>query len=178
MLKRFLSVFLAVGVAACSSAPAPTPPAQRPAPPPIAAPAPVAMPKPAADWTDWPLAPGDWVYRQDDRGSIALFGPVGHDALVTVRCDKARQRIYLARAGVAGSGSSLNVRSSSAMKQFAASATGGTPPYMAIEIITTDPILDAVIYTRGRIAIEASGQFALAVPVWSEVARVVEDCRS
>jgi hypothetical protein len=177
MSMRFLTVFLLAGVAACSSAPAPTPPAPRPAPPQAAAPAPTPMPKTAVDWTDWPLAPGDWAYRQDERGSIALFGPVGRDAVVTLRCDKARQRIYLARAGVAGSGSSLNVRSSSAMKQFAANATGGTPPYMATEIIPTDPILDAMVYTRGRIAIEASGQNPLAIPIWSEIARVVEDCR-
>jgi hypothetical protein len=177
MLMRFLTVFLLAGVAACSSAPAPTPPAPRPAPPPVASPAPAPIPKTAADWTDWPLAPGNWVYRQDERGSIALFGPAGQDALVTLRCDKTRQRIYLARAGVAGSSSSLNVRSSSAMKQFAASATGGTPPYMATEIMPRDPILDAMVYTRGRIAIEATGQNALAIPVWSEIARIVEDCR-
>jgi hypothetical protein len=127
------------------------------------------------DWTDWPLAAGDWVYRQDERGSIALFGVPNTDAVVTLRCDKARQRIYLARAG-SGAGS-IVIRSSSTLKEFAGSPTGGTLPYIATEIGPRDPILDAMIFSRGRIAIEASGQTPLAIPSWAEIGRVVEDCR-
>jgi hypothetical protein len=155
MRIRFLLLVTLSLLAACSS---PPPPAQ-----------------PVGEWTDWPLAAGDWVYRQDERGSIALFGQPNADAVVTLRCDKARQRIYLARAG-SGSGS-IVIRSSSTMKQFAGSPTGGALPFIATEILPRDPILDAMIFSRGRIALEVTGQMPLAMPSWAEIGRVVEDCR-
>ena len=163
-----------MGVSACVSPPPPPPPVQTTRPPPVT----VAPPPPATPvggWTDWPLAAGDWVYRQDERGSIALFGPPNTDALVTLRCDRARQRIYLARAG-SGTGN-IVIRSSSTMKEFAGAPTGGALPYIATEITPRDPILDAMIYSRGRIAIEVAGQMPLAIPSWAEIGRVVEDCR-
>ncbi|MEP7350133.1 MAG: hypothetical protein ABI668_09305 [Sphingorhabdus sp.] len=173
MRSRILILVSALALAACS---APPPPAAPQAPPP--APVTVAPPppaRPAGDWTDWPLSAGDWVYRQDDRGSIALFGVAGADAQVTLRCDKARQRVYLARAGSGGGG--IIIRSSSATKQFAGAATGGASPYVATEILPNDPILDAMIFSRGRIAIEAAGHMPIAIPSWAEIGRVVEDCR-
>ena len=36
---------------------------------------------------------GDWVYRQDDRGSIALFGPQIPMPSSRLRCDKGRAHI-------------------------------------------------------------------------------------
>ena len=134
--------------------------------------------QPTGPWIDWAISPGSWVYRRDARGSIALFGTLGADALVTLRCDQARKRIYLTRADEAGTGSgTITIRSSSAMKQFSASATGATPPYIAAEIMPGDSILDAMAYTRGRIALEVSGQQSIAIPVWSELPRIVDDCR-
>ena len=128
---------------------------------------------------DWPISAGDWVYRRDARGSIALFGAPGTDALITLRCDVARGRIYLARADESGAGAGkLTLRSSSALKQFNVLPTGGTPPYVAAEILPDDGILDAMAYTRGRIAIEAQGQKSIAVPLWAEASRIVEDCRA
>ena len=134
--------------------------------------------QPTGPWIDWVISPGSWVYRRDARGSIALFGTLGADALVTLRCDQARRRIYLTRADEAGTGSgTITIRSSSAMKRFSASATGATPPYIAAEIMPGDSILDAMAYTRGRIALEVSGQQSIAIPVWSELPRIVDDCR-
>ncbi len=63
------------------------------------------------------------------------------------------------------------------MKEFAATPTGGALPYIAAEIAPRDPILDAVIFSRGRIALEVTGQSPLAIPSWAEIGRVVEDCR-
>lgn len=173
MRTRFLVIIAVMGVSACVSPPPPPPPVQTTRPPVTVAPPPPA--RPVGDWTDWPLAAGDWVYRQDERGSIALFGPPNTDALVTLRCDRARQRIYLARAG-SGTGN-IVIRSSSTMKEFAGASTGGALPYIATEITPRDPILDAMIYSRGRIAIEVAGQMPLAIPSWAEIGRVVEDCR-
>jgi hypothetical protein len=121
------------------------------------------------------MAAGSWVYRRDERGSIALYGNPGADALVTLRCDKGRRALFLSRAGAAASG--ITVRTSSSLKSLSAQPTGGQPPFVASEIAPTDPILDAMAYSRGRIAIEAGGLASIAIPVWSEIGRVVEDCR-
>jgi len=168
----FASVF---ALAACSAPP--PPPVQQPSPPPkpvVVAPPPVQ--RPATEWTDWPLAMGDWVYRRDERGSIGLFGPTGQNAILTLRCDTTRRRVYLAREG-AGTGGRMVVRTSSALKEFSASPTGGTPAYRAVEILPTDAILDAMALSRGRFAIEAEEQTPLAIPSWAEITRIVEDCR-
>ena len=174
MRNHFLTLSALLVLASCAAPPPPSAPTPIPAPKPVVVP-PVQPPRPAGDWTDWALTPGDWMYRRDERGSIGLFGASGADALVTLRCDQARQRIYLARAG-SGSGS-IVIRSSSSMKEFSGSPTGGTQPYVATEILPSDPILDAMIYSRGRIALEVSGQQPIAIPAWTEIARVVEDCR-
>ena len=172
---RHLLVASVLFLSACSAPPPPPAPQPAPAPQPVVV-APPQPQRPSAEWTDWPLAAGDWVYRRDERGSIALFGPSGQNATVTLRCDTQRRRVYLAREG-AGPGGRLVVRSSSAMKEFAASPTGATPAYLATEIMPTDPILDAMALSRGRIAIETDGRPAIAIPSWAEITRIVEDCR-
>jgi hypothetical protein len=177
MKLRYLLVVSVIALSSCSAPPPPSP-ATSSEPPPLAGePVPPRAPAlPKGDWTDWPLRAGDWVYRRDERGSIALFGPVGQNATLTLRCDRARGRIYLAREG-AGSAARMIVRTSSALKEFASSPTGGTPAYLATEIIPADPILDAMALSRGRIAIETSGHTPIAIPSWAEITRIVEDCR-
>ncbi|MBA4308411.1 MAG: hypothetical protein C0429_16915 [Sphingopyxis sp.] len=165
-----------LALSACASPPPAPPPA------PVAKPAPVVTPAPApqrpkGSWLDWPLEAGDWVYRRDERGSLGLFGPTGQNATVTLRCDTTRRRLYLARAG-AGAAARMTVRTSSSLKELTASPTGATPPYLAVEILPTDPILDAMAFSRGRIALEVEGQQPIAIPSWTEITRIVEDCRA
>jgi hypothetical protein len=131
---------------------------------------------PQGHWTDWPITKGNWVYRQDERGSIGYFGETGKTAMITIRCDKARQHIYLSRAGVAA-GPQITLRTSSISKTLQAGATGSTPPYIAVELSPMDPILDAMAYSRGRFALEAAGHTPLAIPLWAEISKVIEDCR-
>lgn len=156
---------------------APPPPAQRaaPVPPPVAA-QPAPTPRLSADWNDWPFAVGDWVYQRDDRGSIALFGPAGQNAVVSLRCDLQNRRIYLSRE-VTAPGQRIVIRTSSSMKEFAAKPTGGTPAYLATEIMPMDAILDAMAFSRGRILLETDGHSPIILPAWAEIARIVEDCR-
>jgi hypothetical protein len=182
MNLRFSTMMVTALLASCVSPPEASSSKSQPQPttkPVVAVAAPAApVARPAGDWIDWPITPGDWVYRQDDRGSIALFGTKGQDALVTLRCDRMRKRVYLARANDVQQGNHQFVlRTSSVMRQLAGVPTGGTPPYDATEILPSDTILDAITYTRGRIALESSGQTTLVIPSWSEIARVVEDCR-
>lgn len=121
------------------------------------------------------MTPGDWVYRVDGRGSIALFGTVGDDAAVTLRCDRAAGTIYLSRAGA--DVAPLTLRTSSLSRTLAVQPTGGTPPYVAVAIAPRDALLDAVAFSRGRFVVEQAGAPTLVLPAWAEIGRVVEDCR-
>jgi len=181
MKLRFSSIMVLALLGACAVPPPPdaetasVPEAQNPAVP--AQPARPALVQPTGSWIDWPITAGDWVYRRDTRGSIALFGQAGADALVTLRCDRQRGRIYLARSS-SQKAANFTLRSSARLKQLAAQTTAGSMPYVAAEIMPDDPIMDALAYSRGRIALETTGELSIALPVWSEIGRIVEDCRS
>jgi hypothetical protein len=182
--RRFLpvaAVLPIVGlVGACVGPPSPsvdqTPPAPRAAP----VPPPVTVPTLSADWRDWPLTPGDWIYRKDARGSLALFGPLGMNAHFVVRCDTAKARIYLSRAGnfAVGASGRMTVRASTAMQSYVLVNSNETPPFAAAELLTTDPQLDAMAFSRGRFIVSVNGVPDLVVPAWPELTRVIEDCRT
>jgi hypothetical protein len=179
MRLKLLILLPLLAVAACvPSKPAPAPqPQPKPAPPVVAAPPPPPASRPAGEWIDWPIESGTWAYRADDRGSLALFGPAGANATLTLRCDKARSRVFLSVGG-SGTAADFTIRTSSTMKSFASAQASGTPPYVAAEIDPRDPILDAMAFSRGRFAIEVGGLRAMAIPNWGEIGRVIEDCRS
>lgn len=170
-----LPALLALG--ACST-PAVVPPAPAPVPVPAPSPTPTPAPPPlSADWRDWPLTPGTWVYRQDARGSIALFGQAGGEADLTLRCDRGRSRIYLSRRGEGAAATAFDIRTTSLVRRVAALPTGGAPAYLAAELGVRDPLLDAMGFSRGRFVVETQGLPTLVVPAWAETLRVVEDCR-
>ncbi|SFP46845.1 hypothetical protein [Sphingomonas rubra] len=154
---------------------------QRPAPPPTVAAPPVivAAPPPAppaADWRDRPFTPGTWTYRQDARGSIALFGQAGQDAAATLRCDRGARLLYLSRTGSVAA--PLTIRTTSTTRTAAVQPTGGTPPYVALALAARDPLLDAMAFSRGRFTLEQAGTRPLVLPAWAEIGRVIEDCRA
>lgn len=157
----------------------PSAPALTPAPPPAFTPAPPpASPPPyRGDWRDWPLTPGNWVYRQDARGSIALFGVPGADAELTIRCDRIAGQIYISRKGAAPGNAPATFRTSSSLRTLAMQPTGATPAYMALTLFPRDPLLDAIGYSRGRFVVEQATLPTLVIPAWAETLRVSEDCR-
>jgi hypothetical protein len=129
------------------------------------------------DWRDWPLTPGDWVYRQDPRGSIALFGPAGMDAAVTLRCDRTARTVYLSRAGTAAGGAPMTIVTTSMTRALQSQPTGATPAYMASALMPNDRLLDAMGFSRGRFLVKQSGLPTLVIPAYPEILRVTEDCR-
>lgn len=159
-------------IAGCVPAPRQAPPPVREVPPPPPPPAPAPL---AEDWRDWPYSPGTWDYRRDARGSIALFGPAGADASLTLRCDAAARRVYLSRAG--GIATPLTIRTSSTTRTLAVQPTGGTPAYVAVALAAGDPLLEAMGFSRGRFVVAQAGTPTLVVPAWAEIERVTEDCR-
>jgi hypothetical protein len=178
-LMRFIILALPLILLAC---------AKEPAPPPQAAPAPVtAAPKPAPrpvslsdNWQDAPRSAGDWVYRRDSRGSVALFGPSGADASFIIRCDSGARRIYLSRAGAFPGDDSgmMTIRASTGLKSFAIKNNGDTPAYVAAVLPVNESQLDAMAFSRGRFLVSVKGSADLVIPSWPEIARVIEDCRT
>jgi hypothetical protein len=162
-------------LAGCVPPPAP-PPVARPAPPPVAQPSPppVVTPPLASDWNQWPFTPGDWAYRTDGVGSIALFGPVGADALLTLRCDRTRGTMYLS---VQGPGDAATIRTTTLTRSIPLRATGGDAGYVASQLAPSDAMLDAMVFSRGRFVVDRVGGAPLVVPPYAELGRVIEDCR-
>ncbi len=172
------SILSMVLLAACSTPePAPTP---TPQPPQIVTPppAPAPTPQPVGKWTDWPLASGDWIYRSDQRGPLALFGTPNGDAKLLIRCDQNQKRIFISHAGSVGNGASMTLRASSGLQTFPARSTGGATPYAAVSMAPDEYMLDRIAFSRGRFAVQTTGLTSLAIPIWPEFTRVVEDCRS
>ena len=169
---RSCSLAAAVILAVASCAPPKPPPAEPPPPPPQ--PQPVRpTPAPALDWQSAPLAPGGWSWTgtAGTGRSSASFGEPGRSALV-LRCEENRQ-VTLTRAGAAH-GSTITIRTSTNLRTLpAAAGEGGAVATLSAH----DPLLDAMVFSRGRFAVEAPGTPLLIVAAWPEPARVVEDCR-
>lgn len=172
-MRRSLALIPILAVAACIPQAAPPPPA--PAPVTVAPPPPPPVVNAGSDWRDWPLTPGTWTYRRDDRGSIALFGVAGGDARLTLRCDTAARQVYLSVAGAVAT--PLTVRTTSVTRAVPVRPTGGTPVYVAAALLPNDGLLDAMGFSRGRFVIQQAGGSTLVVPTWAEIERVTEDCR-
>jgi len=167
--------FALLALAGCSTAipePAPAPEPIKPVATPAPAPAPL-----SDNWIDWPITPGTWTYREDGRGSLALFGEIGKDAVFIIRCDQSRRQLFLSRAGAVGNGATMLLRASAGQASYPAANSGGTPAYAAISVSPGDLMMDRIAYSRGRFAVETSGLRSLAIPAWPEFSRVVEDCR-
>lgn len=175
MRSRLLPI-AALLIAGCVPRVTPPPRPTPVPPPPVEHAAPVAA-APTGDWRDWPITPGDWVYRQDARGSIALFGARGADADFTIRCDRGARQLYLSRKGTAPAASAMTIVTTSLTRALRSLPTGGTPPYMAASLQPGDTLLDAMGFSRGRFLVEQAGLPILVVPAWAEVLRVTEDCR-
>ena len=170
-LRLSAAVLLATLAGCVERAPPPPPAPPRPTPTPLPPPPPPL----AEDWRDWPLTPGSWVYARDGRGTRAMFGPTNADALLVLRCDTGERRVYLSRAG-AGT-APLALRTSSTARSLPVQPTGGAQPYVAASLAPSDPLLDAIAFSRGRFVVEQTGAATLVVPVYAEIGRVIEDCR-
>jgi hypothetical protein len=173
------SFVIAVGLYACTERPEPRPRIVT-APPPL----PVVTPTPppivtSGNWEDWPATPGDWAYRQDQRGSVALFGAPGNDALFLVRCDMRARKIFASRNGTFPPGETgrMTIRASTGLQTYAVANTEGSTPYIAAELQPMDRHLDAMAFSRGRFVVSVKGSTDLVIPAWPELTRVVEDCR-
>jgi hypothetical protein len=161
-----------VALAACSSRREPPP---KPAPTPVASPSP-ALPAPpprVADWRDAPITPGIWRWSMEGSRSVARFG---NDALV-LSCDPAARTVSLIRPGAATGDVAITLITASATRTLTAAAVSASSSAIVLALQASDPLLDAMAFSRGRFAVETAGLPTLYVPSWPEVSRVIEDCR-
>ncbi len=178
MQTRSLTLFAVLGLAACAAPPPPIAPQTVSAPPMVLAAPP---PRLKGDWNDWPFTPGIWTYRRDGRTSVAQFGAPGRNATINFRCDAQNRRVTLSREAssreTSAPGARMDIRTSSMTKTVAATPSDAHPFYLGADIATTDPILDAMAFSRGRVLVDMEGQQPVILPTWAEIGRIVEDCR-
>jgi hypothetical protein len=139
---------------------------------PVVRPAPPAPPPPpSVGWQDAALSAGDWTY--DANARAALYGPPGQPSFV-VRCEAPGQVTLERRGAAPATAGSLTFRTSTTARTLPARSA---PEGLAARLPASDPLLDAIMFSRGRFAVEAGMMPSLVVPAWPEPARVIEDCR-
>jgi hypothetical protein len=125
--------------------------------------------------TATPIA-GNWTYAATPDGSEAAFANASTVPQLLVHCTRATRHVSIAKAATAAA-PFINVWTSSQARSAPASFNPATGR-LTIDLAPTDPLLDAISSSRGRIGFSIAGQPALVIPAWAEAARVIEDCRA
>jgi hypothetical protein len=148
---------------------------------------PVALPSAAAtpvltqrvagpvDWRDADVSAGAWGWALRGGASEASFGVAGRGPSLQVACAAAGAMVQVFVPNVQGP--SVAIVTSSARREFAAQgwAQGGAQG-VSVTLPAQDRFLDAMVFTRGRFAVETAG-LRLILPADPAVGRVLEDCR-
>ena len=108
-----------------------------------------------------PLASGQWNYFATADGSIASYGTV-----IQLRCDRAARTVTIGRPNTGPA----------ALTIATDSLTRALPP--SGRLLASDPLLDAIAFSRGRFIVSGGIGPTVAVPSWPEAARSIEDCRN
>ena len=125
--------------------------------------------------TATPIA-GNWTYAATTDGSEAAFANAAGNPQLWMHCTRATRRVSIAKPAT-GAAPFLNVWTSSLTRSVASSFNPATGR-LTIDLAAADPLLDAIVSSRGRIGFTVTGQPSLVVPAWAEAARVIEDCRA
>lgn len=119
--------------------------------------------------------PGTWAYGPAADGSQAVFRDTAGRAQLTIQCTRSQRRVTIAKPAT-GAAPAIFVWTSSLSRSVPASFDPALAR-MSAALTAFDPLLDAMSFSGGRIAASVSGGPALVMPVWSEISRVIEDCR-
>lgn len=167
-----------LSLSACAPAPPKPAPGPAPVPPPRPAPAPTPVPGPTySNWEDAPQSPGDWYYRATADGGVASFGSTDTEALLALTCHRGAQAIEIDEEGQASGPVTMTIRTEAQDRSLSAQPRGPGLSIVATTLSASDPLLDAMAYSKGRFAVQTTGLPTLYLPAWPEVARVIEDCR-
>src|SRR5439155_19361936 len=119
--------------------------------------------------------PGSWSYMPTADGSDAIFSNTAGSPQLWVHCTRATRRVTISRPASAAA-PLLNIWTSS-MTKSAPSSFNPATGRLTIDFSNYDPLLDAIVSSRGRVGFTVATQPSLVVPPWAEPARVIEDCR-
>jgi hypothetical protein len=133
-------------------------------------------PAPAVDYSVATPIGGDWSYAATADGSETTFVGASLQPQITIRCTRATRRVALAKPASAAA-PFLSIWTSTQSRNAPASFNPATARLTA-ELGAFDPMLDAIAFSRGRVAFSIGSAPALVVPSWSEISRVIEDCRT
>ena len=139
----------------------------------LAAQAPVLAP--AVDYSAAAVAPGSWSYRPFPGGSEARFVDSTGIARLVLSCARATRRVSVSHTSSVPA-ASMFVWTSSASRNLAPRFEPNAMRVTA-DLAASDPLLDGLAFSRGRVAVALAGGTPLVVPAWPEAARTIEDCR-
>ena len=125
--------------------------------------------------TAQPVA-GNWTYAMTSGGTEARFADIAGNPQLWIQCMRATRRVGIARLAT-GAAPFLTIWTSSLSRAVPASFNPATGR-LTIDLATYDPLLDAIVSSRGRVGYTIGAQPSLVVPPWAEPARVIEDCRA
>lgn len=158
-------------LSACASAPKRAPAAPPPAPVvhhPQPAPPPVSVRPAKPDWRDEPASPGTWRWAREGQRSVARYG-----SQFALACDTSARQVAMELAAAASPNQPVTVTTTSSKSVLSGTQQGAL---FVVALQPADPLLDAMAFSRGRFMVE-TGTLSLFLPSWTEISRVVEDCR-
>ncbi|MBA3668584.1 MAG: hypothetical protein H0W71_00705 [Sphingomonas sp.] len=132
--------------------------------------------QPAYDYSIANPVAGRWHYAPTTTGSAASFGDGAARPLLTLTCVRSIRRISIARPAL-GAAPYLMVWTSAERRNVPASFNPATG-LISADLGAYDRLFDSLAFSRGRLAIGPSNAGALVAPVWPDIIRVIEDCRS
>ena len=165
-------------LAGCQAVPPPE--ATAPPPQPPMAPPPAPALQSSLGWEEAPVAAGSWHYAPAGRTRAAAFGLGGNDDRVVIACEAGTRQIALLVVGAENQPARpITIRTSFGALSWSGSAAPADGPIgLRVTRPASDPALDQIAYSRGRVSIEVAGSARLIVPVQAEISRVIEDCRN
>jgi hypothetical protein len=119
---------------------------------------------------------GAWGYRAIPGGSEANYVDAAAAVRMQVRCNRVARTVSIVRTGVPAAAPTMAIWTTSLARTVPARYLATKE--LVADLASTDPLLDAIAFSRGRIATAASGAPMLTVASGPETTRVIEDCRS
>ena len=119
---------------------------------------------------------GAWGFRTIEGGSEADYVDAAATVRLKIRCNRAARTVSIIRTGMPAAAPTLAIWTTSLSRTVPARYL--TTKDLVADLTSADALLDAIAFSRGRIATAASGAPMLAVAAGPETMRVIEDCRS
>lgn len=128
-------------------------------------------------YLDAPQTPGTWEYEDEPGEKLALFGENPRQPIFLVRCGDGAIALGRVTGEEQTEARAMRVVTETVTSELVAGPVPPMPFILAADLDPNDPLLDAMAITKGRFAIEVEGLEPLYLPAWTEVSRVIEDCR-